>query len=1542
MYRAYITNNYFFLDVPGATGPPLQDGKGRVVIRLIDEATNEFSIFSPLLGQHNVLLTNLKKEDSSDYTLPEWNTFYKTNTGSFSSSLGGGNGIPTEDHIFTDAASRDAYFNTPDPHLDELITGTPIFVGNVTLPSGSTGTVVQEWGGQSSPASYDNTEWINGSTIGLTAAQIKSLYESNPDTNALTDALLTKLINVKLYPSLTETATEIVSIKSIRTPGESLTLGALKLSQSGLTLRLSDESSDKLYFPIVSELEDAGSLVPQFINFAESVDLPAIADQSEIFTGTSIQFEFPSLLPGIVNMFTFVSTVNTSDINIIIRTGSHINPIPAFDYQRDIGGFVDFVIGDNTFNVPLYFSSGIDLFVTLTSTNNLSLRGEKIGSDEIPHFVVNGRIAQLENLATENFVNDNNHHPTTVRRDMPSSEDATNLVNASLNNNSAHWLVANNQLETSNRADATIRALVSGLLDLDGNEIPIVNTPANTIQLRAGTEVRIFGADEYRIISTPVNLITGVTASQVTQSSTDQNGLINGSPNVQIALDRIDGTGLGAQIVSFTGSFIATHGEFGNQAIWYGGKQSIILEGASGQTNARRTFRLPEPDGLIFVFDDLESKGLGQVFTITIGYLGGSSNSISRNSLTIQTANVSNLFDPNELPTTIASGSSVTFRISRAGGVIGRWERISSQESPSSIDTFGDLEFQTTPFQNKNDEFLPRASQVQKGYAFKVINSTPNDGTLRQGLVDSGVTDKVIYDGDYVVWDADSFTSWLDGGNWFVLAAHTVYRLSLAANNFLLSVSENDNKIDLGRAVENGITTSNIWLSPYVLTEAPFISANSDPDNPRSPETERYQGGTDRVTSQSDFQFGSNFFGSYLYVGLTPAQLTEIGLSHFDVVFMDFDGQELQRFSLEDDFTELDDATFGNGTYRHFVYNTSGDPLSATTVNYSSLSLINLIRTEVQRHFSIDPNTTDLTPNVRNLQENQLSPELVGKINTTVNIVPFDENSIDNRISPLRNDSMLTKNANARFLNSTGTDNFPLLAAMTQVNPDNPVFTVTGTHVFIAAISDNVMKIVLNTTSGGAPVELSSSFASSDPNLEIGESFTVDGDSYFVYRLSGLNASDILEVNDVYLTQVVAWQEDIDNALAGIDRIDAELKHALLNLSDEVINVFENEITVDEQATPTVVASDYNLSLGVVGVQTVFKESSPIAASGGLKDSKPINETTGDRARRKLIYIPEGEVYSNQNYVIAFDGASSTDLIDYSEGIFNVKVLVPAVSPSTITATLYPAPNNLVSGAGIWQTIQALTFNNGIPVPEADELFFTRNIPSSARTLDIQYRGHANGNIFGTNTTTLAGVGGDSEVSTTVVLDDGGETATVEIRWYPSTKRIRVTVVESVHTGLPTINDVEVILSYNETRTVPGTSDTTRLVQISSLSEQGQIFAIKPSSTNTLIIVGEEREVDTGYLYTDLFGATESGNLTVTSNNAEFFDYENYNIPSSGIVDLENHATLPNFGLFKVQYNHETILQLATQLTALDSAGTVLNVGDVLTDLLNRVTALEV
>lgn len=1000
-----------------------------------------------------------------------------------------------------------------------------------------------------------------------------------------------------------------------------------------------------------------------------------------------------------------------------------------------------------------------------------------------------------------------------------------------------------------------------------------------------------------------------VDAVDVEQSNTGQNGILASANNQQEVNNRLDATGIGSSPRTFQDSFFASWGTNGNQNTWYGGRQTVYLIGQSSN-NANRVFELPDITELNNMFDDLASRGLGEIFTLTIEFNGGNSNSIVRNSMTIRAPSVSALFDRNEIPVTFGRGAFVTFRITRTGTSIGQWERVAVGQAADPVATFGEVVIQTAGWNNFDNSFLPSGSMVQKGYAFPVIGSNPNDGTLRQGLLDGGVSDRVIYNNDYVVWTADTFTSWNDGNNWFVINRNSLQRMSREQSNFLAQTSEIDNRVEV--APINALGSEGVvWVSDNPFAEAPFINPSSDTNNPRTGDDYAYVGGREnRDASGLNFQLGSNRFNNYLTVGVTPNFITAHPESDIRIRVRDTDRNIINDFNLATDLTFIDDATFTNSTYRHYQRSTS--------FNYPFLATIEVVLTQVQRHFRLDPNTVDVSKNVRNLTEASFSIDVQEKLNRAIPPQGVTYASIENRLSPYANVTNRSPEVSARFFASDGTEQYPSgFNDFIPVPANNPVFEATQTILFIAVPEPG--SFVLENLTASTEVALDNA----TPNVEVIQSFTHEDVSYFVYRVTGLTVGNRFEVIKTTSQQVVAWQNSIDNLNGDIDRIDAELKHAALNLPDALVDVLDNEVTVTEQSNPVIVATDYNNQLAGISntTQTVFYEPNPVAANGGLKNSQSLSDLSGDQQRKKLLYIPPSTPVNQASYITAFDGTTGRDLISYINGEYLVNVRVPAQPAGSTTNTIYPAPATRVSGAGIWQNIPALTFVDGVPVPEADELFLTRNVPANSVPITVQYRGHANGNIFGAGTFILAA----NQLVATVNISDGSETATLEITRF-SAGEIRASVTERVNTGLPTINDVQVILSYTETINIPATPGTTRQVRIGNASDTWKVFAFKAATNGNLAVVSDETEIDTNRTFETWFGSTLGGNISIADEQSVFLNYEDFEPITPTVTSLENHATLPQFGLFTTQYTHETLVNFDTQLTARDSGGNQKNV----------------
>jgi len=136
------------------------------------------------------------------------------------------------------------------------------------------------------------------------------------------------------------------------------------------------------------------------------------------------------------------------------------------------------------------------------------------------------------------------------------------------------------------------------------------------------------------------------------------------------------------------------------------------------------------------------------------------------------------------------------------------------------------------------------------------------------------------------------------------------------------------------------------------------------------------------------------------------------------------------------------------------------------------------------------------------------------------------------------------------------------------------------------------------------------------------------------------------------------------------------------------------------------------------------------------------------------------------------------------------------------------------------------------------------------------------------------------------------------------------------------------LFTYSRQRTVPAVAAHVRDV---ALKAQGintsNIFALKASSANTVVIESDAIELDTGYLFTDIFTADESGSYETIITTSEFFDYRVFEPTTQVVQQLENHSNLDQRGLFDTAYDHESFLDLDTQLRVRDSAGDQITVG---------------
>lgn len=579
-----------------------------------------------------------------------------------------------------------------------------------------------------------------------------------------------------------------------------------------------------------------------------------------------------------------------------------------------------------------------------------------------------------------------------------------------------------------------------------------------------------------------------VAASNVSVLQDELTGLINGATNVQEALERLDATGLGAAPRTITGSFNALWSPGSeNTNTWFGNRQAVIIE-VRPTSNSQYVFTMPDIDDTNSMLDALAALGLGEQYTITLIYLGGSSRFVNRNRLTIQNASASFGFPAGTFPTVLAQGQSATFRVVRGG----QWERLSFEQAVDPAPTLGEVVLQTTGWNNADNSFLPSGTDVLRGYAFPVVNSTPNDGTLRQGLLDAGVSDRIIYDGDYVVWTAETFTSWTNnsGGDWFVLSRNQLQEISRQESNFLSQITEIDNRIDVS-PVQMLTNDALVWLSENPLAEAPFLTPSTDPNNPRTGDNYAYVGGREDRDGMLRFQIGHNLFNSWMTIGITPNFITGHPESTVDIILRDTDGNIVERRNLATDFTFTDDATFTNSTVRHYKAN--------ATINYPFLATIEVWLTQVQEHFRLDANSIDVTQNIpsQSLSEDKLSSEVQEKLNRAIPPQGVTYASIEDRLSPYASIQNRSPEVNARYFASDGTEQYPRqLSDFVPVPANNPVFEATETILFIAVPEPG--SFILKNLTASTEVALDNA----SPDVEVIESFSDSGTTYFVYRVT--------------------------------------------------------------------------------------------------------------------------------------------------------------------------------------------------------------------------------------------------------------------------------------------------------------------------------------------------------------------------------------------------------------------------------------------------------
>ena len=512
-----------------------------------------------------------------------------------------------------------------------------------------------------------------------------------------------------------------------------------------------------------------------------------------------------------------------------------------------------------------------------------------------------------------------------------------------------------------------------------------------------------------------------VDAVNVDNDSTNQTGVVSGSANLQVALNRLDGTGVGAAIFRFTGSYAA---QSSNMSEWFGNRQVVRMRCTDNAGQLPVTFTLAGTTALNTAFDALVASGLPEVLRLIIEYTGPSTTFvrvIPRSSPSPQIQGVSSVI--------VRSGSFVTMEITRQSGTLSSYIHADGgaigDTTGGTLDALKLISPSTAVWDASTNGSLPTTGVV-KGNAYNVVNA-PADGSGRFG--------EVMQTDDWVVWDGDTFTSWsAEPHLWFVLPAHDVRRISALEQDFLTDVRVTTPVTDRNtviRGANYADTAGEIRLKVY-----PTVGDYSAADLNTTGDIDEY---TDPTTQTG-----------ILAVRLTGELSTLATVLPTLYVYSEDSGGNFTRlFNLDRDFSYQGD------------FSGESDYTSDTNFTYEANTTLRIYVGAVEDRYNIDSLDVDrdnLTGDVqRQLDTNHPNtiPAPLSALNNGAEIrnLTHSEFRVHNPHAYLNQSFVFLKNAPTTFPNTAGAFANELTGSATTPTDPSPVTAIQD----VAAATDNVM-----------------------------------------------------------------------------------------------------------------------------------------------------------------------------------------------------------------------------------------------------------------------------------------------------------------------------------------------------------------------------------------------------------------------------------------------------------------------------------------------------
>lgn len=428
-----------------------------------------------------------------------------------------------------------------------------------------------------------------------------------------------------------------------------------------------------------------------------------------------------------------------------------------------------------------------------------------------------------------------------------------------------------------------------------------------------------------------------VTVARAVQLEANYVGVLDGVNNTEGALQRFDGTGLGAAIFTFTGPFSAAGNNIND---WFGGKQLVRLRcidsGTGPSVSGVVRFDLPGTSALNTAFDTLVAAGLPEQIRFVIEYTGPGDDFLQifpRVAPSPQITNTSSII--------VRTGVAATIEVTRSSGTISNFvfQSIGAVGGDSNLAT-GSVRLinPTNAIWDASANGPLPSTNVAQGNAYRVVNA-PSDGSGRFG--------EVMQNGDWVVWEGAVFTSWSATPlQWFVIPGHDVRRITALEQDFLtdIQISPVSDRNTIVRGANYADTAAELRLKIYENdTDYTPADLNTTGDIDEYVNNAPITGTLAIRLDRNSTNLTTPLTDLYVYVENADGSFVLIGNMARDFAFRG-------DFGAESDYTSINDVAYTTGQTIRIYLGTSIDRYESPNLDITESNLTPAVQTKLNRN----------------------------------------------------------------------------------------------------------------------------------------------------------------------------------------------------------------------------------------------------------------------------------------------------------------------------------------------------------------------------------------------------------------------------------------------------------------------------------------------------------------------------------------------------------------------------------------------------------------